>query len=85
MILPARAAANEFDLRGRSSNRLRRMVVRLACELPVGMSFVFLTDLDPEPLNSFLQAFYKHQFFWNYLTNGPALWRVQVGRLQRAP
>jgi uncharacterized protein (DUF2249 family) len=84
MNLPIRLAPNEFDLRGRSSVQMQRTVIQLACELRVGMCFVFLSDHDPDSINSQLQLLYRHQFFWNYLQKGPLLWSVQIGRLRRA-
>jgi len=78
------ATANEVDLRNLSSTQCRNNVLRLAHSLGVGVSFVFVTDTDPEALYDQLQKEHRHEFFWNYLAAAPKLWRVQIGRLQKA-
>lgn len=78
------ATASEIDLRNLVPAQRHRRIFHLARGLAVGTSFVFVTDYDPKPLYCQLQAECRHQFFWNYLTKGPELWRVQIGRLQRA-
>jgi uncharacterized protein (DUF2249 family) len=76
--------ANEIDLRNLSSTQRHNNVFQLACGLGVGTSFVFVTDRDPEALYDQLQTEHRHEFFWNYLDAAPRLWRVQIGRLQKA-
>jgi uncharacterized protein (DUF2249 family) len=49
--------------------------------LPVGEAFVLVNDHDPKPL--FYQFKFEHegQFSWDYLEQGPKVWRVQIGRV----
>ena len=83
MVSPT-TTANEVDLRNHSSTQRRNDVFQLARGLGVGTSFVFVTDHDPEALYDQLQKEHRHEFFWNYLATAPKLWRVQIGRLQKA-
>ena len=78
------ATANEVDLRSLAPARRHKKAFQLAHKLAVGTAFVLVTDHNPKPLYDRLQGEYRHQFFWNYLEEGPGLWRVQIGRLQKA-
>lgn len=48
--------------------------------LAPGQSFILVNDHDPKPL--YYQFVHEHegQFTWEYLEQGPAIWRVQIGR-----
>ena len=80
----AATAAHEVDLRSLAPAQRHKKVFQLARQLPVGTSFVLLTDHDPKAIHYELQAEHRHQFFWNYLGEGPEQWRVHIGRLQAA-
>jgi uncharacterized protein (DUF2249 family) len=76
--------ANEVDVRSLIPMQRHRKIFELVDELAVGASFVLVNDHDPKPLYYQLQAEYPHQFFWNYLEQGPEVWKVHIGRLQKA-
>lgn len=48
--------------------------------LSPGQSFILINDHDPKPL--YYQFANEHQglFTWEYLEQGPEVWRVQIGR-----
>ncbi|MBX3144646.1 MAG: DUF2249 domain-containing protein [Trueperaceae bacterium] len=48
--------------------------------LGVGASFELINDHDPKPLYYQLQAERPGQLDWEYLEQGPEVWRVRVGR-----
>lgn len=48
--------------------------------LPVGGSFVLVNDHDPKPLYYQLAAEYAGQLLWQYLEQGPEVWRVRMGK-----
>jgi len=49
-------------------------------------AFVLVNDHDPKPLYYQLAAENAGQFTWNYLEEGPEVWRVRIGRSsQRDP
>ncbi len=50
--------------------------------LPVGGSFVLVNDHDPKPLYYQLVAEYQGQLLWQYLEEGPEVWRVRMGKAQ---
>jgi uncharacterized protein (DUF2249 family) len=76
--------ANEVDLRGLRPEQGHARALQLATKLTVGASFILVNDGDPKRLRHQFEAEYRHQFFWNYLQEGPRVWRVHIGRLQAA-
>ncbi len=49
--------------------------------LNVGDSFVLVNDHDPVPLRYQFQFERPGQVAWEYLEQGPELWRVRISRL----
>lgn len=45
-----------------------------------GESFVLVNDHDPKPLRYQFAAELPGQFTWDYLAQGPEVWRVRIGR-----
>jgi uncharacterized protein (DUF2249 family) len=52
--------------------------------LDVGTGFVLVNDHDPKPLYYQLAAENAGQFTWEYLEEGPEVWRVRIGRIAAA-
>jgi uncharacterized protein (DUF2249 family)/iron-sulfur cluster repair protein YtfE (RIC family) len=48
--------------------------------LQAGDSFVLVNDHDPKPLYYQLAAEYAGQLLWEYLEQGPEVWRVRMGK-----
>ncbi len=48
--------------------------------LKPGEAFVLINDHDPRPLYYQFDAEHNGQFSWNYLEQGPEVWRVRIGR-----
>jgi len=48
--------------------------------LKPGDAFVLINDHDPRPLYYQFQAEHMGQFSWNYLEQGPEVWRVRIAR-----
>ncbi|MGH3376380.1 MAG: DUF2249 domain-containing protein [Actinoallomurus sp.] len=49
--------------------------------LRAGGQLVIVNDHDPRPLHFQLDAAWPEVFTWNYLENGPQVWRVAIARL----
>ena len=45
-----------------------------------GTGFVLVNDHDPKPLGYQFEAEHAGAFTWDYLENGPEVWRVRIGR-----
>lgn len=48
--------------------------------LDSGESYILVNDHDPKPLFYQFQAELTDQFNWEYLEEGPQVWRVRIGR-----
>jgi len=48
--------------------------------LAPGMAFVLVNDHDPKPLRYQFEAEHGGEFTWEYLEQGPRVWRVRIGR-----
>jgi uncharacterized protein (DUF2249 family) len=48
--------------------------------LPVGGGFTLVNDHDPKPLYYQLSFEYSGQLGWDYLEQGPVVWRVRISR-----
>lgn len=49
--------------------------------LPAGGSFILVNDHDPRPLYYQFEFERPGSFRWEYLEEGPEVWRVRIGRL----
>lgn len=52
--------------------------------LEPGDSFILLNDHDPLPLRYQFQFEHEDEFEWTYLEQGPAVWRVEIGKRAKA-
>lgn len=50
--------------------------------LAPGESFVLVNDHDPKPLRYQFDFEHAGQFGWEYLEEGPAVWRVEISRVE---
>ena len=76
--------ASTVDVRSLVPAQRHEKIFRLVNELTPGASFVLVNDHDPKPLYYQLEAEYPRQFSWTYLERGPDVWRVEIGRQQKA-
>jgi uncharacterized protein (DUF2249 family) len=56
------------------------MIFQRFVALPVGEAFVLVNDHDPKPLYYQLNFEYSGQVGWDYLEQGPSVWRVRISR-----
>ena len=47
-----------------------------------GKSVLITSDHDPRPLHYQLETNFPGQFGWDYLEQGPEVWRVEIDRLE---
>lgn len=48
--------------------------------LEAGQAFVLVNDHDPLPLRYQFEHEHPEQFTWEYLDQGPEVWRVRIAR-----
>lgn len=75
------AVANELDVRDLPPAQRHPLIFERFNSLPVGASFILVNDHDPKPLYYHLSAEYTGQLQWQYLEEGPEVWRVRVGKI----
>jgi uncharacterized protein (DUF2249 family) len=85
MAQATHAETNEIDVRTLVPMQRHQKIVALVDELAPGGKFVLVNDHDPKPLYYQLEAEHPQQFSWTYLERGPEVWRVEIGRLLKAP
>lgn len=56
------------------------MIFQRFVALPVDGSFILVNDHDPKPLYYQLNFEYSGQLGWEYLEQGPEIWRVRISR-----
>lgn len=74
----------EIDVRSLVPMLRHQKIFELVDELAPGASFILINDHDPKPLYYQLEAEHPGQFSWNYVEQGPTVWRVEIGRFAKA-
>lgn len=77
----AEVQAGDLDVRALApAQRHERVMTAVAGLLP-GEAFVLAVDHDPRPLRHQLDTEHAGEIGWEYLAEGPAVWRVLVSRV----
>jgi len=69
-----------LDVRQEIPARRHELIFQTYSALPPGDGFVLVNDHDPKPLYYQFAAEHPNQFEWDYLEEGPQVWRVRIGR-----
>lgn len=69
-----------LDVRSEPPVRRHGLIFETFDRLDVGAGFVLVNDHDPKPLYYQLAAEQGGTFSWDYLEQGPEVWRVRIGR-----
>lgn len=72
----------QLDVRAIPPVERHPRIFGIAQALAEGQSFVIVNDHDPRPLRYQMEARYPGLFDWEYLQQGPDIWRVEIKRLQ---
>ncbi len=73
-----------LDVRTETPRDRHSLIFATFAELPADTAFVLVNDHDPKPLYYQLAAENTDQFTWDYLEEGPEVWRVRIGRRDAA-
>lgn len=71
---------NTLDVRDEPPARRHELIFDTYGTLSAGQAFVLVNDHDPKPLYYQFAAEHSGQFSWDYLEQGPQVWRVRIGR-----
>lgn len=69
-----------LDVREEIPGRRHELIFGTYGGLAPGDGFVLVNDHDPKPLYYQFAAEHPNQFVWDYLEQGPQVWRVRIGR-----
>jgi uncharacterized protein (DUF2249 family) len=75
------AHPGDLDVRALPHSARHERIFGMVAQLVRGEAFVLANDHDPKPLRYQLEAQNPGQISWDYLEQGPELWRVQIGRI----
>ncbi len=82
---PPVAGETALDVRTVPPPRRHSLIFQTFESLAPGHAFTLVNDHDPKPLYYQFQAERPGQFTWDYLEQGPEVWRVRIGRPRGAP
>lgn len=74
------STAHELDVRRIAPREKHPTIFATFGGLQPGEAFVLVNDHDPVPLRYQFEAQHGGQYSWQYLEQGPAVWRVRIGR-----
>lgn len=74
-------SGKELDVRILSPMIKHSTIFQKYHDLASGESFVLINDHDPKPLYYQFSAEYQGEFSWEYLEQGPEVWRVEIGKV----
>jgi uncharacterized protein (DUF2249 family) len=72
--------APALDVRTEPPARRHELIFATYHALAPGSSYVLVNDHDPKPLRYQFEAEHAGEFTWQYLEQGPEVWRVEIGR-----
>ncbi len=76
----SQTVAKTVDVRVMPPAQRHSTIFNLYHELKPGTCFELVNDHDPKPLYYQFDAEHKGEFTWEYLEQGPQVWRVHIGK-----
>lgn len=76
------SVVNEFDIRPYPPTERHEMFYKAFADIKPGEAFEFINDHDPKPLYYQMEAESKEPFRWEYLQEGPEVWKVRVVKIK---
>jgi uncharacterized protein (DUF2249 family) len=77
-------STNILDVRAIAPRDRHPLIFNTFDSLPEGTSFTLVNDHDPQPLYYQFLHVRENQFTWEYLEQGPEVWRVQIEKIKRS-
>lgn len=74
-------SSKELDVRQEIPARRHTLIFETYDALGAGDDFVLVNDHDPKPLYYQFAAEHADKFTWEYLEQGPDVWKVRIGRV----
>lgn len=74
------ATTRTLDVRVIPPREKHPTIFQTFAALAPGESFILVNDHDPKPLRYQFQYEHADEFGWEYLEQGPAVWRVAISK-----
>lgn len=74
----------QLDVRDLPPPQRHALIFDACGKLPVGDAVILVNDHDPKPLYYQFEAEQPGQFGWEYVEQGPEVWRVRITRAKAA-
>ncbi len=84
MSQPTATATKTIDVREMVPRERHPLIFQTFQGLRASESFELVNDHDPKPLYYQFAAEHQGQFTWDYLEQGPDVWRVRIGKTANA-
>jgi uncharacterized protein (DUF2249 family) len=81
--MTSQANVNTIDVRDIAPRQRHPLIFSTFAALPAGEAMRIVNDHDPKPLYYQFAAEQPGAFEWEYLENGPDVWRVAITKLPR--
>lgn len=75
-----RNSQSTLDVRNLAPRERHPLIFQSFLSLTPGGAFILVNDHDPKPLHYQFQAEHAESFTWEYLEQGPEIWRVKIGK-----
>jgi uncharacterized protein (DUF2249 family) len=72
-----------LDVRSEPHGHRHELIFSSYGALAPGGGFVLVNDHDPKPLYYQFEALHRDEFSWDYLEQGPQVWRVRIGKREQ--
>lgn len=73
-------ASTRIDVRQLACEQRFALIFSTFGKLPAGQSIELVNDHDPRPLRNVFDAKHPGSYSWQYLQEGPEIWRVAITR-----
>lgn len=77
------AADKIIDVREEIPRVRHELIFDSFAKLDPDTAFILVNDHDPKPLYYQLAAENTGEFTWDYLEEGPEVWRVRIGKITK--
>jgi uncharacterized protein (DUF2249 family) len=80
----AATAPTRIDVRQLACEQRFSLIFSTFADLPAGQALELVNDHDPRPLRNVFDAKHPGSYAWDYLEQGPEVWRVAITRTRAA-
>jgi uncharacterized protein (DUF2249 family) len=81
---PNEGVATVLDVRELAPRERHARIFKTFEQLALGQGVLLVNDHDPKPLYYQFMAEYPGEVDWQYVEQGPEVWRVRIGKVPKA-